>query len=176
MGQYIGKGQPELAERCVYSGAHLIFFYMTLIAVAYIAFPGIFLAAFAAKADPVVFEPVNRLVRVLLRFVALYTLFDTLNIVFASAVKGAGDTRFVMIIIIAVSIGLLAVPTFIALVVFKAGIYAAWAIISGYIILLGGIFLARFLTGKWKSMRVIEKAPHEIPPTYPEAPGTEYEL
>jgi len=60
--------------------------------------------------------------------------------------------------------------------IFKADIYVAWAIISGYIILLGGIFLARFLSGKWKSMRVIERAPHELPPTYPEAPATEYEL
>ena len=176
VGQYIGKGRPEMAERSVYSGAHLIFIYMSLIATAYIAFPGIFIAAFSAKADPVSFEPINRLVRVLLRFVALYTVFDVLNIVFASALKGAGDTRFVMIIIVAVSLGLLVVPTFIALVVFKAGIYVAWAIVSGYIILLGATFLARFLTGKWKSMRVIERTSHEVPPTYPAAPATEYEL
>ncbi len=85
-------------------------------------------------------------------------------------------TRFVMIIIAAVSVGLLVVPTFIALVIFKAGIYVARAIVSGYIILLGATFLARFLTGKWKSMRVIEKTPHEVPPTYPAVPATEYEL
>jgi MATE family multidrug resistance protein len=146
------------------------------VAIAYLAFPGVFVAAFSAKADPAAFEPIGRLVRVLLRFVALYTVFDTLNIVFASAIKGAGDTRFVMTVIVGVSIGLLVVPCFVALVVFKADIYVAWAIISGYIILLGGIFLARFLSGKWKSMRVIERAPHELPPTYPEAPATEYEL
>ena len=176
VGQYIGEGRPDMAQRAVFSGAHLTFFYMTCVAVAYIAFPGVFVAAFSAKADPAAFEPIGRLVRILLRFVALYTIFDTLNIVFASAIKGAGDTRFVMTVIVAVSIGLLVVPTFIALVVFEAGIYAAWGIISGYIILLGGIFLTRFLTGKWKSMRVIEKVSHELPPTYPEAPATEYEL
>ena len=34
---------------------------------------------------------------VLLRFVAAYCLFDALNVVFAGALKGAGDTRFIML-------------------------------------------------------------------------------
>jgi len=143
--------------------------------VAYVAAPGLFIAAFSAQADPAAFEPISRLVRMLLRFVALYTVFDTLNIVFASAIKGAGDTRFVMIMIVALSLGVLVLPTFLALVVFRAGIYAAWGIISAYIILLGGSFLARFLTGRWKSMRVIEKPAHAIPPDYPPVPASEYE-
>jgi MATE family multidrug resistance protein len=175
VGQYIGEGRPAMAERSVYSGAHITFFYMILVAVAYVAAPGLFVAAFSAQADPAAFEPISRLVRVLLRFVALYTLFDTLNIVFASAIKGAGDTRFVMIMIVALSLGVLVLPTFLALVVFGAGIYAAWGIISAYVILLGASFLARFLTGRWKSMRVIEKPAHVIPPDYPPVPASEYE-
>ena len=33
-------------------------------------------------------------------FVALYSVFDSKNIIFASAIKGAGDTRFVMFMIV----------------------------------------------------------------------------
>ncbi|MBA7701315.1 hypothetical protein ES703_110050 [subsurface metagenome] len=86
---------------------------------------------------------------------AIYSLFDTMNIVFASAVKGAGDTRFVMFLIIAMSSVFLVIPSYLALVIFKVGIYGAWIILSLYIILLGFCFLFRFLGGKWKSMRVI---------------------
>ncbi len=40
---------------------------------------------------------------------------------------------------------------------FGWGLYWAWAFASAYIISLGLTFLLRFRTGKWKSMRVIEK-------------------
>jgi MATE family multidrug resistance protein len=118
----------------------------------------VFVAAFGARANPEEFGPVGDLVRTLLRFVAIYTVFDTLNIVFASAIKGAGDTKFVMVMIVLLSIFGLMVPTYLVLVVFQKGIYAAWITVSIYIVVLGGSFLARFLSGKWKSMRVIEGA------------------
>lgn len=162
VGQYIGEGKPKLAERAVYSGAHITFLYMTLIAAAYVAVPQVFVAAFAAKANPEEFGPVGDLVRILLRFVALYTIFDTLNIVFASAIKGAGDTRFVMIMIAVLSVGGLMIPSFLVLVVFQKGVYAAWIILSVYIIVLGVGFLFRFLTGKWKTMRIIEQSPQSV--------------
>ncbi len=92
---------------------------------------------------------------VLLRFVAVYSIFDTMNIVFASGIKGAGDTRFVMIMILVMSAGILVAPTFVSLIVFRAGIYTAWIFVTAYVIVLGFGFLLRFLQGKWKSMRVI---------------------
>jgi MATE family multidrug resistance protein len=78
-----------------------------------------------------------------------------MNIVFAAGIKGAGDTRFVMIMILVVSTGILVVPTFLALVVFQAGIYTAWIFVTAYVIVLGFAFLLRFLQGNWKSMTVI---------------------
>ena len=92
---------------------------------------------------------------VLLRFVAIYCVFDAMNIIFASAIKGAGDTRFVMLMILVLSVGLLVIPSYLTLVVFDRGIYLAWVFITAYIVILGFGFLFRFLGGKWKSMRVI---------------------
>ncbi|MAG13550.1 MAG: MATE family efflux transporter [Spirochaetales bacterium] len=157
VGQFVGSENPEKAERTVYSGVHLCFIYMTTIALAYVLVPQIFLVAFSAKADPAQFEPVRNFIVVMLRFVAVYTMFDTSIIVFASALKGAGDTRFVMIMIVCLSIGGLAIPSYIAIAVLEVGVFAAWYIISGYIFLLAITFLLRFLSGKWKGMRVIEQ-------------------
>ena len=111
----------------------------------------------------------------LLRFVALFSIFDTMNIIFASAIKGAGDTRFVMFMIVSLALGGLVIPSYIAIIVLKMSIYSAWIIVTIYITLLGSCFLWRFLGGKWKSMRVIEEAPHSLPPNYPAAPGTEFD-
>ena len=176
VGQFQGEGHPETAERSVYSGAHLCLLYMVLIAVLYVTIPQAFIAPFAAKADPATFEKIRHFITVMLRFVAVFTVFDTLNIVFASALKGAGDTRFVMIMIVVVSIGGLTIPTIIAVAVFNVGIFAAWYIVTAYVILLAIGFLLRFLTGKWKTMKVIEKGETSIPVNLPAAPASETEV
>jgi len=176
VGRFQGEGKPDSAERSVYSGAHPCFLYMILIATTFVTLPQVYIAAFAAKADPGTFEEIGRFITILLRFVAVFTLFDALNIVFASALKGAGDTRFVMILIVVLSVGALAVPSIIAISVLNAGIFVAWYIVSGYIILLAISFVMRFLSGKWKSMTVIEKGEAPIPVNLPAAPAPEVEV
>ncbi len=163
VGQYLGKGRPDLAQRSVYSSFHLTFLYMASVAAAYIFVPNIFINPFASQADPASFAAIRKTTLILLRFVAIYSLFDALNIVFASAIKGAGDTRFVMFMLAVVSSLALVVPIYIALVLLQAGIYTAWTIASVYVSILGLIFLFRFLGGKWKSMRVIEQTDNISP-------------
>ena len=175
VGQYLGKDRPDLAERSVYSGFHLTFLYMSTMAALYVLVPNLFLRPFAAQADAERFADIREMAVVLLRFVAVYSVFDTLNIIFAAGIKGAGDTRYVMVMILVVSSLVLVVPSYVALVLLHAGLYAGWTIASAYIILLGFAFLFRFLGGKWKSMRVIEEVPPSLPSTLPEAPIPEFE-
>ena len=170
VGQNLGKDRPDLAERAVYSGAHLTFVYMTSVSALYVFVPGIFLAPFAAQADPESFAPIRAIAVVVLRFVALFSLFDSLNIVFAGGIKGAGDTRYVMSMLVVVSSLVLVLPSYVALVLLHANVYVGWSILSAYIIVLGLAFLFRFLGGKWKSMRVIEKAPAPLSQPLPERP------
>ena len=98
------------------------------------------------------------LVPVLLRFVAVYSLFDSMNLVFSFALRGAGDTRFVTVLSLALAWPLMVVPTWAAWH-YGWGLYWAWTFASAYVIALGFTFLLRFRVGKWKSMRVIESAP-----------------
>ncbi len=156
VGQYQGKGQPYFSERSVYSGFHLTYIYMTSIALAYVMVPHIFLWPFAVNSDPATFTPIKELITVLLKFVAIYCLFDTMNIICSCGIKGAGDTRFVMLMTFGFSLFGLAIPSYVVLVVLKLGIYAAWTIITLYVIILGFGFLFRFRGGRWKAMRVIE--------------------
>ena len=164
VGQYLGKNRPDLAQKSAYSGFHVTFLYMAGIAAAYVSFPEIFVAPFAARADPENFNEISALTIILLRFVAVYSLFDTMNIIFASAIKGAGDTRYVMFMIVIISSLVLVIPTYVAIVVLDKGIVIAWILISIYAIVLGIAFYCRFLGGKWKAMRVIERASMPLPP------------
>ncbi|MBW2061080.1 MAG: MATE family efflux transporter [Deltaproteobacteria bacterium] len=167
VGQNMGKNEPDLAERSVYSGFHLTFIYMAGIALAYVLIPGLFIWPFTAQAEQASFVPIQDMTVILLRFVAIYCVFDTMNIIFASGVKGAGDTRFVMFMVIVFALLGLALPTYIALGLFNQGIYTAWIIFTVWVSLLGFAFLFRFLGGKWKTMSVIEMARPTLPGSIP---------
>jgi MATE family multidrug resistance protein len=172
VGQHLGQNRPDLAEKSTYSGFHLTFAYMVFIALLYVLIPNVFLDPFAKNANPEEFARIRPLAITLLKFVAVYSIFDTMNIIFASAIKGAGDTKYVMYMIVVVSLGVLVIPSYIALVIFNGSIYVAWTIVSLYVIILGFSFLRRFLGGRWKSMRVIEEHPVIIPANAPANPTT----
>jgi MATE family multidrug resistance protein len=162
VGQYLGGEKPDHAQSAVYSGFHLTLTYMLSIAAAYVLVPDVFVAPFALRADPKEFSEIYGYSIILLRFVAVYSVFDTMNIVFCSAIKGAGDTRYVMLITVILSVFVFILPVYLTVVVFEFGLMVAWIFATAYIILLGFIFYLRFLGGKWKAMRVIERR-EEVP-------------
>jgi MATE family multidrug resistance protein len=96
---------------------------------------------------------------VLMRFVAVFCFFDALNLVFSGAIKGAGDTRFIMWTIAALSLGVMIGPVYWAAEVAGAGLYTLWTLATLYICALGIAFMLRYRQGRWKKMRVIEEQP-----------------
>ena len=129
---------------------------MGIIALSFVIFPHVFADLFISKShsnkEMAVILPITIM---LLRFVAFYSFFDSANIIFSCAIRGAGDTMFVMIISI-FSIIALAFPTYIAVYWLEAGLTACWTIATVYISALSFVFFLRFKLGKWKKMRVIE--------------------
>jgi MATE family multidrug resistance protein len=162
VGQYLGADKPGRAQSAVYSGFHLTLVYMLSIAAAYVLVPDVFVAPFALRADPGGFSEIYGYSIILLRFVAVYSVFDTMNIIFCSAIKGAGDTRYVMLMTVFLSLFVFIVPVYLTVIVLDYGLMVAWVFATAYIILLGLVFYVRFLGGKWKTMRVIERK-EEIP-------------
>jgi MATE family multidrug resistance protein len=150
---------------------------MSIIAAGYALLPDLFLYPFEFKAKPEEFAVIKPICVVLLRFVAFYSIFDVLNLVFAAAVKGAGDTKYVMWVCVICSWIVMVIPTYFTCVVLNQGLYIAWIWLTLYVCIIGLLFLKRFLGGKWKSMRVIDTTPH-IPPsiTPPAVPISEAEV
>ena len=168
VGQYLGRKRPDIAEKSAYTAFHISFAYMFFVSALFVCFPSVFIAPFAAKSSFTAFVDMQHTITVLLRFIAVYSLFDAMNIIFASAIKGAGDTHFVMKTIGVCSVGILIVPMYLAITVFHAGMYAAWTLGTAYTIVIGIVFLLRFRAGQWKKMLVIEHPPAVITPL-PEA-------
>jgi len=156
VGQHLGADRADLAERSTHSGFKMTFLYMAAIAICYVTVPDLFINPFATRTHADGFIEIHRIAVILLRFVAFYSLFDGMSIIYSSALKGAGDTRYIMAAIGVLSFSVLVLPAYIALVVLRAGLYTGWLIATTYVVLLAFLFFLRFRTGRWKTMRVIE--------------------
>ncbi|HEY7315116.1 MAG TPA: MATE family efflux transporter [Gemmataceae bacterium] len=157
VGQRLGEDRPDLAERTTRSGLRLALLITTAGVLTYVLMPHALAGLFHGSESDELWEPIRTRVPVLLRFVAIYSLSDTMNVVFSNALRGAGDTRFVTWAALILSWPVMVLPTW-AAVSYGWGLYWAWTFASTYIIALALIFWFRFRQGKWRSMRVIE--PH----------------
>lgn len=157
MGQAIGAGRPDEGARATTSAMHLCLAWALLLGAVFVLFPGPLVELFRpADQTPEQFEPIMEMGRVLLIFVAGYSFFDGMAIVQFGALKGAGDTRFVMLTILCCSVVLLIVPVVYVVEVAQAGLYVAWACVAAYLAGLSLITRLRFAGGKWRGMSVIE--------------------
>lgn len=186
VGHRIGEGRPEIAEQSVRKGFVLAGGIMLIFGAIYTLAPQVLLAPYeyganqssrADGTDELVasnsgtddavptkkpdFAEVRSVVIILLRFVAIYSFFDAMAIVFGSAIRAAGDTVFSMLVTFFCAWGLLVTPTYLTWKYLGANherelLFWSWIWCSIYVTTLGFIYVARFAGGRWKQMSVIE--------------------
>ena len=156
VGQQLAKGRPDLASRATWTAVSLAAAYTGVFAVLYVAVPKAFMMGHAMGVDPEEFSAIQDLAAVLLRFVGAYCLFDALQIVLVGAIKGAGDTWFVLGNTTVVSCAAV-LAGWIGSRWFAGGLMWWWWVVTAWVAILGLTYLARFLQGKWRTMRVIER-------------------
>lgn len=155
VGQQIGDKKPELAVRATWTALWIGLPYTLVFGLAYFLVPEWFLMAHNMGTKE--FAQVQDLAVTLLMFVAIYCMFDTVQLTFVSAIKGAGDTYFVVFFTI-----------FSSAVFLLSGHYGAdrfessqtqiswwWTCLTLWIATLALVYFARFQQGRWKSMNVI---------------------
>jgi MATE family multidrug resistance protein len=158
VGQRLGANRPEVAEKSTYTGLWWTFGYMATIAIIYVTLPEVLVRLFEDSENSERFAAVAAIVPTLLTFVAIYSLADAVNVTFAFALRGAGDTWFVSMMTFSLAWPIMVIPTFIV-VQSGASVYWAWVFASAHICAMAVCFYQRFRTGKWKAMRDNEAAP-----------------
>jgi MATE family multidrug resistance protein len=166
VGQRLGENRPDLATRASWSAFAIGAVYMIVFSAIYLFLPDVLLRPHEPQPMTDEFLELRRVTIVLLRFVAVYCFCDALYMVFSGTLKGAGDTRFIMYASGVLATAAVAV-TWLGLDYGGFGLLACWVVITAWILLLGVVFFARFLGGKWRDMRVIE-------PEVPEEPFEEH--
>jgi multidrug resistance protein, MATE family len=163
VGRRQGEERPDLSAKSTWTAVKLATAYNFLIAFLYVTIPDKMVWLFASETDPVEWAAIAPMIPLLLQFVAAYTLADGINIILSYALRGAGDTRFVVLVAIGLSWPLMVIPTWIA-TEYGWGIKAAWAAATLYIAATAGVYILRFLGGRWRTMKVIETPVAVEPP------------
>ena len=148
MGQYIGAGHPRLAIKSAYTTLKLGLLYTGFIAVLCVTIPEQLVRIF--NSDPVVV----RLGSAVLYWAALFQAFDAVQFISDGALRGAGDTRVPMLIVLGAAWLLFLPLAYIFGTVLDKGVVGAWAGATIYIVVIGIAMFVRLKTGRWKRVQI----------------------
>jgi MATE family multidrug resistance protein len=157
VGERLGENRDDLAERATITTLQMSWLYMAVISLLYAFVPDIFLVGFFPEGltNSAGQVAVRELTATLLLFVAGYNLLDATQMIYIGALKGAGDTRFLLRVSLVLSI-LLASFSYLSVEVWNLDVYGCWTLIVFWCLIAAATYFVRFQQGKWREMRVIE--------------------
>ena len=156
VGQWVGRGNIAVAKARAYTCTKVGMCIMLSVGTTLAVFGGTLMRVFSD--DPKVIDVGHTL----LIFAALFAMFDAVNIVLSGALRGAGDTRWMMITMMigAWCVSLPLAWFFAVTLGFEAK--GAWMGATVYIILLSSVFLHRFHNEKWRDIQIF--SPEDLGP------------
>jgi MFS family permease len=160
VGERLGENRDNLAARATMTTLQMSWLYMAVISLLYAFLPDLFLVGFFREGltDSAEQLAVRELTARLLLFVAGYNLLDATQMIYIGALKGAGDTRFLLRVSLVLAL-LLASFSYLSVEVWRLNVYGCWTLIVFWCLLAAVTYFIRYRGGKWRSMRVIEQTP-----------------
>lgn len=157
VGQALGQRRPDRAVRATVSSLHIALAYMSLMALLFVTCPRFLFGLFepggidASAASALASAGV-----VLLRYVAFYSIMDAVSLVFFGALKGAGDTWFIMWVMCGACLCIFG-GTEAAGWYFPGSLDALWVIATAVATALAVCAALRFYYGPWRSLSLIRQ-------------------
>jgi MATE family multidrug resistance protein len=153
-GQRVGAGDIPGARRVAQLGLRIAWTWAGLMVVIFVAGAPSLVRMFSqgfGAGD----ESILPLARTLLRLAALYTLADATQVVFSGALRGAGDTKWVLIIS-GILHWIMAIGAFIFIRVLVVSPVAVWFFFIGFVMSMSVAMFLRHRHGAWERIRMVE--------------------
>lgn len=148
VGQSLGAKDPDGAQQRGYAAYRMGAALMAVVGLAFLLFPAQIVGFFTDDSQIVAIGTMP------LRMVGLIQPLLAANMIFAGALRGAGDTRWPMIVT-GGSIWLMRLPlAYLFALVFGWGLLGAWGALALDLSLRGGLNFLRFRSGRWKTITV----------------------
>ncbi len=148
VGQALGAREPDVAQQRGYTAYKMGAALMAAIGVLFVLFPSHIMAFFTNDGEVIALGSLP------LRIVGLFQPILAASMIFAGALRGAGDTRYPMLIT-AGCIWLVRLPlAYLFAVGLGWGLAGAWTAMSIDLTVRGTLNLLRFRSGGWKTITV----------------------
>jgi len=163
VGRYVGMGRPDLARHRTHAAVGVAVAYMGLCGLGFFLFRHPLIGLFSQlQADPSLAANADAQAEILrigatvLICAAIFQCFDAVGIVFAGALRGAGDTFWPMVITFVMA-WTMVVGGGAAMVrwVPQLGSIGPWIVASAYVIALGMVMAWRFESGAWRKIDLL---------------------
>lgn len=154
VGNYQGAGDYASARRAGFISLYIGWIYMAAVLLAVLPFIEPIVSIFISPESGFDRGEFLSLSRILIYILMSWCMFDVVNVVSAGALKGAGDTTFVMASGIAGGF-LIWVPMIFAVLFLCPSIVNLWLTLPLYILILAIAIYARWHRGKWREIKLI---------------------
>ena len=149
VGRYIGANRIDLVKKSVISGLKLSMCYSLIVFVFFVFFTRMLVNVFRPFDGVLIFDKnVMPISLNMIKIAAIYVLTDAQMIVFSAALRGTGDTFFVMIISMFVN-WTLCLSGFLLMKIFHVPTLHSWLIMVIIFASLSTLFYFRYRTEKW---------------------------
>jgi MATE family multidrug resistance protein len=150
MGQYIGAGEPGVAKQAAYKTLRLGLVFAGSLAIVYVLFPEGLVKLFNDDDRVVVIG------RQIIYLAALFQFCDAVQMITAGALRGAGDTRFPMILALGGGWMVFLPLAYVFGTVLEGGVYGAWIGGTIYVFLLAVGMTLRLNSDRWRNIRILD--------------------
>jgi len=147
--QWVGRGDIPRAKGRAYAGIRIAIAHMLFMSVVFYLFGERMIAATFSD-EPKIVELGGRL----LMLAVIFQTFDGISIVCMGALRGVGDTKWMMVMTIVLSYFVLLPMSYLLAFTFGGEAYGAWAGATMYIIPLSGILFWRFQGERWRDINI----------------------
>ncbi len=156
-GKYIGARDYIAAKRTPYTGLKISFAYALVFVLLFMAFPSTLVGLFGGHGSEGDFIQVKTLAITLLRLAGLYVLADATHIIFGGALRGVGDTRFLMWNAILLHWCVLTIPGILLIKMGIMNVIGAWVWLIFFLIVMSLVMIWRFRSERWSAVKIFSE-------------------
>ncbi|PHV70691.1 hypothetical protein CS063_09170 [Sporanaerobium hydrogeniformans] len=156
VGECMGKKDAEAAKRYVRKGFCLVYLYVIPVCLLFWCVPELFVNMFVRNLATGQRETIMSVSSDILKIVAIYTLFDAIDINLTSCFKGAGDVVYVMYATVFANVFLLMLPVYVLVLRLGMSIYVGWGIFALTIIAMSLVYTMRYKSCKWQKATLVK--------------------